>query len=185
MTILYPSSPTSITATDSTSSRETADVACDACVLINFVNIDRLDILKSLPQYRFIVLDAVDAEVTKKRHRMALAYQHQFIHRADHPGHTELVLFARLTQSMGRGEAACLAAAQCRGTMLASDEKRAFRRMAIAYIGESRIIGTADIICIAIQNQSITVSEANEAKAMMEEYGFRMPFASFSESISP
>lgn len=159
------------------------DVACDTCVLINFLIIDRMDILKTLLQYRFIVLDAVDVEITKPRQRrhMDIAYQKQIVYRAEQPSISELAVFNDLTQSMGTGEAACLAAAQERGCMLASDEKKAFRRIAVERIGGNRIIGTENILVAAIKNGSITVPDADEAKEKLEQASYKMSFSSFSQ----
>lgn len=159
------------------------DVACDTCVLINFLIIKRMDILKMLPQYRFIVLDAVDVEITKQsqRNHMVTAYSEQIVYKADRPSVSELVLFEKLTRDMGKGEAACLAAAQERGCMLASDEKKAFRRIAVERIGENRIVGTESILVAAIKNGSITVRDADKAKEKLEQASYKMSFSSFCQ----
>lgn len=153
--------------------------------MINFLIIERMDILKMLSQYRFIVLDAVDVEITKPRQRrhMDIAYREQIVYRADRPSISELAVFKDLTQDMGRGEAACLAAAQERGCMLASDEKKAFRRIAVERIGKNRIIGTENILVIAIKNDSITVSDADQVKEKLEQAGYKMSFSSFSRFV--
>ena len=161
------------------------NVALDACVLINFLNVDRISILGELPQYRFYIPDAVHDEVIRPEQRrgLAIAYQKGIVYREDTPQIEENKVIAELTRSMGKGEAACLAAAQCRGWMLASDEKGKFKKMAVERIGQERIIGTADILCAAIRGSIITVPQADEIKANLEGHAFTMPFHSFSEPL--
>ena len=48
--------------------------------------------------------------------------------------------------------------------MVASDEKRRFRREATSRIGADRIIGTADLYICAIQAGLVTVEEADETR---------------------
>lgn len=168
------------------SMEKASNVACDACILINFLNIRKIEILGKLSQYRFQILDAADAEVLKSAQRRDLdvAYRQRVVYRADPPCMKEIVVFADLTRSMGRGEAACLAAAQCRKWMVASDEGGKFKKTAIERIGCQRIIGTADILLAAIRNESITLSQADEVKAELERHAFKMPFASFSDRLN-
>ena len=159
------------------------NVALDACVLINFLNVDRISILGELPQYRFWIPDAVHNEVIKPEQRrgLATAYRQEIVYREDTPQIEENKVIAELTLSMGKGEAACLAAAQCRGWMLASDEKGTFKKMAVKRIGQERIIGTAEILRAAIRNRIITVLQADEIKANLEGHAFKMSFRSFSD----
>lgn len=167
----------------------TNNVACDACVLINFLSIDRIEILhEDVSRYRFVVPDAANAEVTRQaqRDRLDAAYREHIVYRAGAESIEELIEFSELTRFMGRGEAACLALAKCRGWMLASDEGKPFRRMAVESIGEHRLIGTADIFDAAIENKRMTVSEADDLKASLEDtYHFKMPFKSFAEREHP
>lgn len=67
---------------------------------------------------------------------------------------------------------------------VASDEKRRFRREAVSRPGKDRIIGTADLFVLAINAGLITLEEADEDKAMLEDRRFRMPFSSFREMTS-
>lgn len=161
------------------------NVALDACVLINFLNVDRISILGELSQYRFWISDAVHDEVIEQRRGLAIAYRKGIVYREDTPQIEENKVIAELTLSMGKGEAACLAAAQCRGWMLASDEKGKFKKMAVERIGQERIIGTADILFAAIRNRIITVYQADEIKANLEGHAFMMPFRSFSDCGNP
>ena len=84
---------------------------------------------------------------------------------------------------MGRGEAACLALAVTENWIVASDEKRRFRREALARLGEGRILTTPGLMVLAIRAGIITIEEADQAKAVLETKRFTMGFASFNEFI--
>lgn len=186
MNNLRSTGSSSVTASGCTTTNTTISVACDASVLINFLNIDRMDILaEDVSRYRSVVPAAADAEVTRptQRDRLDLAYREHIVYKAGAESVQELIEFEQLTRSMGKGEAACLVLAMCRGWMLASDEGNPFRRMAIERIGENRLIGTVAIIVAAIKNGHMTVPEADDAKTSLEEYRFKMPFESFAERL--
>ncbi len=84
---------------------------------------------------------------------------------------------------MGRGEAACLAAAEYRRWLFACDERRRVRRIAVERVGEGRILTTAGILVRAIRSEIITVPEADALKAALERSRFRMDFESFSDCM--
>ena len=69
---------------------------------------------------------------------LADAFDENLIGRAGTATPEELAVFAEHRKVMGLGEAACLAAAEHRGWMLASDERGVFQRIACERIGESR-----------------------------------------------
>src|SRR6185436_15539716 len=92
-----------------------------------------------------------------------------------------LTLFTQLVVHIGRGEAACLALAVAKGWMVASDEKRRFRREAEARLGKDNIVRTQDIFVLAIATGLLTIEEADADKATLERRRFRMGFASFRE----
>ena len=116
-----------------------ATVALDASVLINFLILNRVGILADLPGYRFVVLDAVEREVRRPQQKVTLAsaFEERLVNRAGAATPRELEIFAEHRRVMRLGEAACLAAAEVRGWMLASDERRLFRRIARERIGDS------------------------------------------------
>lgn len=93
----------------------------------------------------------------------------------------ELELFAGFTSSLGKGESACLAMAQQRGWLVASDEGGAFRREAEARLGTGRIINTPGLLLMAIRASILSVEQADEAKEILERHRFRMRFRSFRE----
>ena len=86
---------------------------------------------------------------------------------------------------MGSGEAACLAMAEARGWLIASDEKQRFRREVIARLREGRLVTTAGLFVIAIRADAISVEEADLAKEILQGHHFRMVFKSFRELLEP
>jgi hypothetical protein len=95
----------------------------------------------------------------------------------------ELAAYAELRRMMGREEAACLAMAEARGWLVASDEKRRFRREVIARLGEGRLVTTAGIFVMAIRAGTLSVEEADQAKEVLQRYRFRMTFRSFRDLL--
>jgi predicted nucleic acid-binding protein len=86
-------------------------------------------------------------------------------------------------KSSGKGEAACLALAESRGWLVASDEKRRFRREVLALLGSGRLVTTPGLFVLAIRAGGISVQEADEVKAVLERHRFRMGFRSLCEVI--
>jgi len=160
-------------------------VVSDANVLINLMHVGRLDICGRLPGFKFVVPDHVREEITVPEQRSALdeavALESCRIVTITDP--EDIVLFGDHTTTLGRGESACLVLSDRYGWTVASDEKKRFRREAVARIGEDRIIGTADLFTCAIQAGLLTIEEADADKALLEERRFRMPFRSFRERV--
>lgn len=158
-------------------------VLTDANVLINLAQVDRLDLLSDLQDLDFCIPQEVLAEVIRERVR---------VEEALHRGHLrelllgetgELALFADLRQIMGMGEAACLAMAVHRGALIASDEKRVFKREAEARLGPGRLLNTPGLLLLTIRRGILTVDEADNLKRDLEALRFRMKFESFRELI--
>jgi hypothetical protein len=84
---------------------------------------------------------------------------------------------------MGSGEAACLALAETKGWVIASDEKKRFRREAETRLGPDRLLTTPGIFVLAIRARQMTIEEADAAKALLEQRRFKMNFTSFREVI--
>lgn len=160
-------------------------VVTDATVLINLIHTRRLGLLARLPPLRFVVPEDVQAEVIKED-------QPQQLSDAVAAGHLEvcaitdlieLALFAELRAVLGAGESACLALAQSRSWMVASDDGRPFRTEAIARLGEHRLLTTPTIYVRAIQAGLLSVPEADADKAVLASKRFIMPFQSFAELL--
>lgn len=163
-----------------------ATVALDASVLINFLILDGLGILAALPGFRFVVLDAVEHEVLRPQQQSTLArgIQQRLLDRVGAATPQELEIFAEHRRVMGLGEAACLAAAEARGWMLASDERRLFRRIARERIGDSRILTTPGILVLAEEAGVITIEELRGAREVLERNRFRVLPEAWGELVS-
>ncbi len=157
----------------------------DANVLSNLIHVDRLGLLGALPGYEFAVPPEVEAEVSvpEEAETLARGFQAGHIDRVSFSSTDELELYAELVQTLGRGEAACLAIAQVRGWYVASDERRRFLRLARERIGRGRILNTAGIFVLAIGAGLVTVAEADRDKRVLEGYRFEMRFSSFREVL--
>lgn len=78
---------------------------------------------------------------------------------------------------------ACLALAQARQWLGASDECRTFLREAHSRLGEGRIPNTAGIHVLAIRAGLLTVEDADAAKAILEQRRLRLKFDSFRDVL--
>jgi predicted nucleic acid-binding protein len=157
----------------------------DANVLLNLAFIRRLDLLGALPDLEFRSPVEVLAEILSKQERIRV----EDALRDGHLGEiaiseiAELALFAELNRSLGMGEAACLALAVHRRALVASDEKRAFKREAETRLGPGRILNTPGLLLIAIRRGLLTVEEADEMKRDLESKRFRMKLGSFRDLL--
>lgn len=165
--------------------KENVVVVTDANVIINFIHIGQLKLLTRLSRLRFVVPEHVVAEVYEPAQAAELR---DFIKggglkrvRITEPA--ELERYAELSETLGKGESACLALAESRGWSLASDERRKFRRTVVDKIGEESLLTTPDLIVRAIREGLVTVTKADRWKATLEKKRFKMWFASFSEKV--
>jgi hypothetical protein len=76
-----------------------------------------------------------------------------------------------------------LALAHSRGWLVASDEKGRFRREVLARLGQGRLLTTPGLFVLAIRAGAISIAEADNAKAILENHRFRMTFASFRDVV--
>jgi len=157
-------------------------VLTDSNLLINLIHVRRLLLLGQLPGYRFIVPDAVVAEMTLEDQRAQLtqAVAASAVSLCTLTDPDGLAQFAGLRTIMGAGEAACLVLAQANGWSIASDEKRAFRREVYTRIGKDRLLTTPSIYIQAIKAGLLTVAEADADKALLATKRFVMRFGSFA-----
>lgn len=160
-------------------------VVTDANVLINMIHAQALELLGRLGGYEFVVVDQVEAEITRPEQATVLrhAIDVGWLCREAVNTIESLSIFADLARIMGRGEAACLALAETRRWYVASDEKRVFRREALARLGHGRILTTAGLMVLAIRTNLLTIERADAMKSLLETKRFRMAFASFREVI--
>ena len=157
----------------------------DANVLLNLAFVNRLDLLGSLSELEFRSPVEVLAEIVSAREKMLVedAQCRGDLGNIAFSEVAELALFAELRQSLGMGEAACLALAVYRGALVASDEKRAFRREAETRLGPGRILNTPGLLLLAIRRGLLTTEAADELKGALESKRFRMTFGSFKELL--
>ena len=160
-------------------------VVTDSNVLINLAHINRLDLLDRLPPFSFVVPQEVVKEITNvTQSELVLgAINSGSLKEVQLDSIPELRIYAQLVRTLGSGEAACLALAESRGWLVASDEKRKFYREAMVRLGQDRIINTAGILLKAIRLNVLNVDEADEAKSLLEQRRFTMKFASFRDLL--
>ena len=160
-------------------------IVTDANILINFIHVERLELLGTLSAYRFVVPDHVAAEITipEQQQQLQAAFDRHDLEQESLTTPEELALYAELHRVMGQGEAACLAMAESRGWLIASDERRRFRREVFSRLGEGWLVTTAGLFVLAIRAGVLTVEEADRMKAVLEQHRFRMTFASFRDVL--
>lgn len=152
----------------------TRTVVVDTTVVINLIKAGRLDLLGVMKGWEFVVPDQVVEEVTYPEEAGALqqAFETGEVHRESATAHAEIAMYAELKQRMGKGEAACLAMAACRGWMMASDDRgRAFLRLAQREISECRLIGTSDIVRIGLRQGALSAEDADRIREMAGQGG--------------
>jgi predicted nucleic acid-binding protein len=160
-------------------------VVTDTNILINLIHIGRLDLLGKLPSYSFVIPEEVVKEVREPNQGNALqtAMSSGLLVEVQLADPAELKVYADLIQILGSGEAACLSLAQCRQWLIASDEKKKFRRETLARLGAGRLLNTPGILSLAISGGIITVEDADRAKAVLEQNRFIMSFACFRDVV--
>jgi len=160
-------------------------VVLDANVLINLIIAERLELLNSLPGFEFVVPENVVAEIRYADQRASLdhAIERRFVRMVSVTDPFELELYARLRNRMGRGEAACIAMAQVRDWIVASDELGRFEREVAKRLGPGRLVNTPGLLVLGIQAGVLSVEEADRAKEDLERHRFKMRIGSFREVI--
>jgi predicted nucleic acid-binding protein len=160
-------------------------VVADANVLINLLHAARLEKCCHVPGLELVVPNHVWEEISYPAERAALddALVRGILRIEVITDPQAVELFAELIVHLGRGESACLAIAVEKGWMVASDEKRRFRREARARIGPDRLLGTPELLVLAIQAGLLTIEEADADKAVLEKRRFKMGFSSFRDIL--
>ena len=166
-----------------------SDAIIDSSTLVNFLKIDRTDLLAGHPAYRFIVVDAVQDEVTKhygdQVARLDAAFAAGHLIRDQLPEATdpaELAAYAAMASiKIGVGERAAIAAARARNLPLAMDDERAWKR---AGAGLARM-DTLTLMVALVTAGVIDVASADAVKVDWEQkHKFvKKHFASFAELI--
>lgn len=160
-------------------------VVTDANVLINFLHMQRLDLLGSLPGYRFVVPEHVVREILRPEQATLLtqAFDDGTLGRMSIQNLEAMALFADLVHVMGKGEASCIALAATNGWFVACDERGLVRRVTNEKLGEGRLLNTAGILVLAIRAGMLSIEEADRLKGILARHRFKLKFKSFREVI--
>jgi len=95
----------------------------------------------------------------------------------------ELQIFARANEQLGSGESACIALAEARNWVLGTDDSKGAKWKKVISAPGIRILNTPGILLLAIRQKVLTVGEADQIKAVLEENRFRMGFSSFQDLV--
>ncbi len=136
-----------------TADRQRAPLILDANVIIDLIKLGVLPEVARLPHYEPLVATVVRAEVRRPEQAEALAAAITVgaIGEVGLDSVEEQALMAPIRDTIGAGDAACLAAAGYRGGLVASDEtRRAFMREAGRLVGEQRLVRLHSLLAEAI-----------------------------------
>lgn len=160
-------------------------VIADTNVLINLAIADVLPLLAQVPETRFVVCAEVLGELTDPAQSAGVlaCITNGLITAVAFETTDELATYAELRRIMGQGEAAALALAEHRHFAIASDEKRVFRREAIARLGAERIVTTVDVFVACIRAEAITIEDADDALRTLAANRFTLPFTNFRDVL--
>jgi predicted nucleic acid-binding protein len=146
--------------------------------VINFIHIGMLGDLPSMVDLDCVITDEVYDEVIRPAQRKDLeatleagTWTRESLTEPD-----SIALFATLATTMGRGEAASLALAVSRQSYVAWDERRVFLREARQRLGDGRIFDTPGLLLRAIRRGTLSVDDADRAKATLQTQRFTMRF---------
>ena len=168
-----------------------SEAIIETSVLVNFLKIDRIDLLALHPAYRFIAVDLVRDEVTKRyatqldRLNAAFAATHLLPDiLPETVSLAELAVFAAMEKlRIGQGERASIAAANARGLPLGMDDERAWKRAAAFCVVIPRE-NTVSLMVTLIKAGVIDITGADAIKADWEaNHKFKLPFHSFAQRI--
>lgn len=143
-------------------------------------------LLGQLEEYRFVVPDEVVEEITRAEQRQVLdaALAEGVLDRCSVDAIEGAALILELGDLLGEGELACLAVAGQHGWMVASDEKKRYRRETLARLGAARLIGTVELYLFFIRQNLVSMLEADADREVLASNNFLCPFDSFREIIA-
>lgn len=153
------------------------EVIADTTVLSNFLLIDRLDILTG------VVGNICITEMVMEEINVCVA---KYILPAIDPDTFEIMdlteddklLFLRLNERFGKGEASCLAVCMSRGLRILTDDPDARRYAQRTGIPVS---GTIGVLVCALGKETISRSEADDLLSEMIAKGFYSPIKKLEE----
>ena len=165
------------------------ETSCDASILINFLRINRIDLLKK-STHSFYITDHVQDEISTfyphQRACLESGLSQKILQKINIESPQEFATFANLNKSrqLGAGECAAIAIAVHRGFYLAIDDTRAIKK-SLELLPLSRIFRTQDLILLMIQEQILSVEEADHLiEIWATQHRFKLKLKSFGELIT-
>jgi predicted nucleic acid-binding protein len=162
-----------------------ATVVLDTSVLIHLDDIQQLGLLASLRGLDFIFPHEVWQELVRseRRARALPVIRARGMRRVRLDLTTELPgMLHFLNCGLDQGEAACLAAAESRRCLLASDDQKALRDWE-ACAGPGRSLTTPGLILLAIRRGLVDLATADSFLAVWAAHRFKLNFTSFDALV--
>ena len=161
------------------------NVSTDACILINLLRVHRLELLGAVPPYVFFMPTEVLREITYPDQQAELreALDRGWVQETRLETITELQIFTRANEQLGCGESACIAITEVRNWILGTDDSKGAKWKKVISAPGIRVLNTPGLLLLAIQQNKLTVQQADQIKAILEQHRFRMGFGSFQELV--
>jgi len=144
----------------------------DTNVVIDLLKLDALPVVAQLQPYTLLIVAEVKAELVRPDQAETLEHliEGGAIREVALESIEEQAQFAKLLEVVGKGEAACLAIAHHRGTLIASDEThRALMREIRRLVGEDHLVRTAALLAETIGAQLTTLDQLERRVAELTE----------------
>ena len=157
----------------------------DANIIINLLHVGRLALLAALPGYECVVPEEVVAEITNpaQRQELDVAISNGYLRVETITDFDDLVEYAELRRTLGRGEAACLVLARRHGWLVGSGENGRLKREGSTRLGWGGTVHTAGLLGSANRAGLVSIEDADQVKAILEQHRFVLPFASFGDIL--
>lgn len=144
-----------------------------------------LDLLAAIHGVDFVFPDEVWQELirTDRRARALAVIRARGMRRVRLKVGTELPrMFEFLDQGLDQGESACLALAESRGFLVATDDRKALRDWQ-ACAGANRSLSTPGLILLAMRRGLIDLAAADACLVVWAKHRFKLNFTSFAELV--
>jgi len=161
----------------------------DNTVLSNFCRIGRLDLLSALFPKVHVTYEVREEVLRGLEDGYAFLQQAAREIRADSAAWLELTgfessaeeeAFRKFTETLGYGEASCLALAQARGWLILTDDLRA--RHLARWLG-LEVTGTLGILALSVETGILDPANGDRLLRQMIAEGYRSPYASLTEFL--
>ena len=162
-------------------------VITDANILIHFMALNALKLLALIPGFTFAIPNNVLEEITYEEERISVqeAIDENVFILTELTDLDELTFYSDFQEFLGKGEAACLAIAVCRGWYIAtSDSERRLIREITKQIGMERYINTPGLIKKLIEEKILTIEKADDFIGVLKKNDYSIKFNSFREIIN-